>query len=197
MADQIPSKKQQGETIFHTLLREAVTSRADCPCPSSPTDLQAQYSNFKTQLQQLAQKIGDIEQDAEEHKYAHPPASCFSCRPSSRTVRPRPARRTPPLTSPLSFPSGQQADCRSRTHRSCRLVLETLEPLSGQRKCFRMINGVLVERTVKDTMPAVRSNSDGLKRVLDDLVKQYQKRQDEMERWKVRRDRCRCRRGRG
>ncbi|KAI9758413.1 MAG: hypothetical protein M1815_002161 [Lichina confinis] len=118
MADQISSKKQQ--------------------------DLQVQYSNFKTQLQQLAQKIGDIEQDAEEHK----------------------------------------------------LVLETLEPLPGQRKCFRMINGVLVERTVKDTMPAVRSNSDGLKRVLDDLVKQYQKRQDEMDKWKVREDRCRCCRGR-
>jgi prefoldin subunit 2 len=31
-------------------------------------DLQTTYSNYKNTLQQLAQKIGDIEQEAEEHK---------------------------------------------------------------------------------------------------------------------------------
>jgi prefoldin subunit 2 len=68
---------------------------------------------------------------------------------------------------------------------SCRLVLDTLEPLSGDRKCFRMINGVLVERTVKDVVPALRTNADGLKKVLDDLVKQYKTKQDDLEKWKV------------
>ncbi len=48
-----------------------------------------------------------------------------------------------------------------------------------------MINGVLVERTVKDVEPALRTNSEGLKKVLDDLVKQYKSKQDEMEKWKV------------
>ena len=48
-----------------------------------------------------------------------------------------------------------------------------------------MINGVLVERTVKDVVPALRINSEGLKKVLDDLVKQYKKQQDDMEKWKV------------
>lgn len=66
-----------------------------------------------------------------------------------------------------------------------RLVLETLNPLSEDRKCFRMINGVLVERTVKDVIPALRTNSEGLKQVLDDLVVQYKSKQDEMEKWKV------------
>lgn len=65
-------------------------------------------------------------------------------------------------------------------------MLETLEPLPGDRKCFRMINGVLVERTVKDVVPALKTNSDGLKKVLDDLLKQYKDKQDEMEKWKVR-----------
>ncbi len=64
-------------------------------------------------------------------------------------------------------------------------MLETLEPLPGDRKCFRMINGVLVERTVKDVVPALKTNSDGLKKVLDDLLKQYKDKQDEMEKWKV------------
>ncbi len=67
-----------------------------------------------------------------------------------------------------------------------RLVLETLKPLPGDRKCFRMINGVLVERTVDGVLPALQTNSDGLKKVLDELVKQYKRQQEEMEKWKVR-----------
>lgn len=68
---------------------------------------------------------------------------------------------------------------------SSRLVLETLEPLSGDRKCFRMINGVLTERTVKDVVPILKSNADNLKDALDNFVKQYKAKQDEMEKWKV------------
>ncbi|KAI0457704.1 Prefoldin beta-like protein [Xylaria acuta] len=96
-------------------------------------ELQVTYSNYKNTLQQLAQKIGDVEQESEEHK----------------------------------------------------LVLETLEPLPKDRKCFRMINGVLVERTVKDVVPALKTNAEGLKKVLDDLVKQYKTKQDDLEKWKV------------
>ena len=66
-----------------------------------------------------------------------------------------------------------------------RLVLETLEPLPGDRKCFRMINGVLVERTVQDVIPALKTNAEGLKKVLEDLVKQYKLKQDELDKWKV------------
>jgi prefoldin subunit 2 len=51
-----------------------------------------------------------------------------------------------------------------------------------------MINGVLVERTVKDVIPALQTNAEGLKKVLDDLVKNYKSKQDELETWKVRHD---------
>ncbi|KAI4163806.1 MAG: hypothetical protein LQ342_002579 [Letrouitia transgressa] len=95
-------------------------------------ELQQQYTNYKNNLQQLAQRIGDVEQEAEEHK----------------------------------------------------LVLDTLKPLPESRKCFRMINGVLVEKTVKDVMPALTTNSEGLKKVLEELLKQYKKQQEEMEKWK-------------
>src|ERR1700712_5529708 len=44
--------------------------------PSS--ELQLQYQNFKNALQQLAQKIGDVEQEAEEHKYVQSVLSCLS-----------------------------------------------------------------------------------------------------------------------
>ncbi|KAL2886703.1 putative prefoldin subunit 2 [Ceratocystis lukuohia] len=95
-------------------------------------DLQAQYSNYKNALQQLASKIGEIEQDTEEHK----------------------------------------------------LVLDTLEPLPGDRKCFRLINGVLVERTVEDVKPLLKTNAEGLAKVLEDLVKQYKLKEDELQKWK-------------
>jgi prefoldin subunit 2 len=68
---------------------------------------------------------------------------------------------------------------------TARLVLETLGPLADDRKCFRMINGVLVERTVKDVVPALKTNAEGLKKVLEDLVKQYKTKQDDLEKWKV------------
>jgi DNA-binding MltR family transcriptional regulator len=49
-----------------------------------------------------------------------------------------------------------------------------------------MINGVLTERTVKEVVPILKTNSDGLKKALEELVKQYKTKQDDMEKWKVR-----------
>ncbi|TQS32621.1 hypothetical protein Golomagni_07059 [Golovinomyces magnicellulatus] len=65
------------------------------------------------------------------------------------------------------------------------LVLDTLTPLSDDRKCFRLINGVLVERTVKDVVPALKTNQEGLSKILEDLVKQYKTKQDDLDSWKV------------
>ena len=48
-----------------------------------------------------------------------------------------------------------------------------------------MINGVLTERTVKKVIPTLRTNSDGLKKAREELVKHYKSMQDEMEKWKV------------
>lgn len=48
-----------------------------------------------------------------------------------------------------------------------------------------MINGVLIERTVEDVIPALKTNSEGLGKVLEDLVKSYKRQQEEMEKWKV------------
>lgn len=48
-----------------------------------------------------------------------------------------------------------------------------------------MVNGVLVERAVKDVLPQLKTNAEGLKKVLDDLLKQYTAKQEELEKWKV------------
>lgn len=38
---------------------------------------------------------------------------------------------------------------------------------------------------MKDIVPALKTNQDGLKKVLDDLVKNYKTKQDELDSWKV------------
>jgi len=43
-----------------------------------------------------------------------------------------------------------------------RLVIDTLKELEGDRKTFRMIGGVLVERTVSEVLPSVQENHDGI-----------------------------------
>ena len=44
-------------------------------------------------------------------------------------------------------------------------VIKALEPLDNSRKCFRLIGGVLVERTVAEVQPAVKSNCEQLRLV--------------------------------
>lgn len=48
-----------------------------------------------------------------------------------------------------------------------------------------MVNGVLVERTVEDVLPSLKTNSDGLKQVLEELLKQYKSKQTDLDNWKV------------
>lgn len=48
---------------------------------------------------------------------------------------------------------------------SCSAVIETLretQKASPDRKCFRMIGGVLVERSVKEVLPALETNLAGV-----------------------------------
>lgn len=56
---QVDSKRQQGKQCPSSTFRTGT---------NTPPELQMQYSNFKNTLHQLAQKIGDIETEAEEHK---------------------------------------------------------------------------------------------------------------------------------
>ncbi|RMZ07156.1 hypothetical protein D0860_05245 [Hortaea werneckii] len=178
-------------------------------------ELQVQYSNYKDTLQAIAQKIGDVEQEGEEHKLLTVDRFFHRLALSQNFAVTQYTSAKPSLTATigsarwLSYGSASKIlheFCRSwvysMTHllsekcvredkvspanTSVRLVLETLTPLPGDRKCFRMINGVLVERTVSEVLPALQTNAEGLKKVLEDLVKQYRTKQEDMDKWKVR-----------
>ncbi|KIJ20380.1 hypothetical protein PAXINDRAFT_174780 [Paxillus involutus ATCC 200175] len=103
--------------------------------PLSDQEIQQTYSRFQNDLQTLAGKIGELEQEAEEHT----------------------------------------------------LVLSTLnEALAEEpdRKCFRLIGGVLVERTVKDVVPALQTNRDGIKKVVATLTEQIKTKEQELDNFK-------------
>ncbi|KAL7688266.1 putative prefoldin beta [Plasmopara halstedii] len=64
-------------------------------------------------------------------------------------------------------------------------VIQTLKELPSGRKAYRMVGGVLVERTVQEVLPAVSTNRDGIAQVLTQLnenIKQKEKDADEWQR---------------
>ncbi|NWX94800.1 PFD2 protein, partial [Nothoprocta pentlandii] len=54
------------------------------------------------------------------------------------------------------------------------LVIETLRAVEAARRCYRMVGGVLVERTVKEVLPALESNKEQIGRLLETLTQQLQ-----------------------
>jgi len=50
-----------------------------------------------------------------------------------------------------------------------KIVIENLDNVDGDRKCYRMVGGVLVERTVKEVVPALISNRDKLAKLIESL----------------------------
>ncbi|XP_058016744.1 prefoldin subunit 2 [Ahaetulla prasina] len=55
-----------------------------------------------------------------------------------------------------------------------KLVIETLREVDPTRKCFRMVGGVLVERTVKEVLPALENNKEQINKIIETLTQQLQ-----------------------
>lgn len=60
------------------------------------------------------------------------------------------------------------------------LVIGAIQPLDPTRKCYRMIGGVLVERTIAEVLPAVQRNKEGLQEVIARLTEALQKKKKEI-----------------
>lgn len=69
------------------------------------------------------------------------------------------------------------------------MVVDTLEPMEGTRRAYRLVGGVLVERTVAEVLPTVKENQAGIKQVLQQLAASRIKKEKEAAEWKVRRGR--------
>ena len=62
----------------------------------------------------------------------------------------------------------QLADMDS-TMKEHKLVLETLQKVEPTRKCFRLVNGVMVERTASEIIPAIKKSIEQIEQVMKEL----------------------------
>lgn len=60
------------------------------------------------------------------------------------------------------------------------LVINAIKPLDPSRKCYRMVGGVLVERTIKEVLPAVQRNKEGLEEVIARLYEALEKKRKDI-----------------
>lgn len=55
------------------------------------------------------------------------------------------------------------------------MVIATLQNVNEDRRCFRLVGGVLTERKVKDVLPALITNLEKLKELIEKLKEQITK----------------------
>uniref|UniRef100_A0A8C8VR70 Prefoldin subunit 2 n=1 Tax=Pelusios castaneus TaxID=367368 RepID=A0A8C8VR70_9SAUR len=60
------------------------------------------------------------------------------------------------------------------------LVIDTLREVDPTRKCYRMVGGVLVERTVKEVLPALENNKEQINKIIETLTQQLQAKGQEL-----------------
>lgn len=60
------------------------------------------------------------------------------------------------------------------------LVINAIQPLDPTRRCYRMIGGVLVERTIKEVLPAVQQNKEGIELVIARLNEALERKKKEL-----------------
>ncbi|KAL9651231.1 hypothetical protein ABK040_006232 [Willaertia magna] len=64
-------------------------------------------------------------------------------------------------------------------------VLSALSELNEDRKCYRLVGGVLVERTVKEVIPAVSTNKENLESSEERLKKDLEDKEMEIAAFKT------------
>ncbi|XP_034020818.1 prefoldin subunit 2 [Thalassophryne amazonica] len=66
------------------------------------------------------------------------------------------------------------------------LVIDTLKEVDPSRKCFRLVGGVLVERTVKEVLPALENNKEQITKIIESLNAQMQAKGRELTEYRER-----------
>lgn len=63
-------------------------------------------------------------------------------------------------------------------------MIDTLKTVDENRKCFRLIGGVLTEQTVKETLPNLVQNKDQLEKLIENGKEQLTKKGLEINKFK-------------
>ena len=64
------------------------------------------------------------------------------------------------------------------------IVIDTLKKVDPARKCFRMVGGILSERTVNEVLPALEQNKGQIQDVIDKLKTQLGERGQELNKFR-------------
>ncbi|VDP72975.1 unnamed protein product [Echinostoma caproni] len=65
------------------------------------------------------------------------------------------------------------------------MVIKVLRGVDPNRKCMRMIDNVLIERQVKDILPALETNVQKMTECIETLTKQFEEKGRELQRYKA------------
>ncbi|XP_068611703.1 prefoldin subunit 2 [Brachionichthys hirsutus] len=66
------------------------------------------------------------------------------------------------------------------------LVIETLKDVDHSRKCYRLVGGVLVERTVKEVLPALETHKEQISKYIESLNTKMQSKGRELTEYRER-----------
>lgn len=76
-------------------------------------------------------------------------------------------------------------------HAEYKRVADTLKPMDGARRCFQLLNGVLVEKTIDEVAPSVAANRDSLESVVKGMHERLAKLLEEMKAYQAKFN-CAC-----
>jgi len=65
------------------------------------------------------------------------------------------------------------------------LVVNTISKLDPNRRCFRQIGGVLVERTIKEVLPAVQKNLERIDGLIAKVTEQLKHKEKEADDYRI------------
>ncbi|KAH8876924.1 Prefoldin subunit 2 [Schistosoma japonicum] len=65
------------------------------------------------------------------------------------------------------------------------MVIKVLQSVEPTRKCMRMIDNVLIERQVKDILPALEASVQKMSECIETLSKQFEEKGRELQRYKA------------
>ncbi|CAH8553411.1 unnamed protein product [Schistosoma margrebowiei] len=65
------------------------------------------------------------------------------------------------------------------------MVIKVLQSVEPTRKCMRMIDNVLIERQVKDILPALEDSVKKMSECIETLSKQFEEKGRELQRYKA------------
>ncbi|TGZ73272.1 hypothetical protein CRM22_001615 [Opisthorchis felineus] len=65
------------------------------------------------------------------------------------------------------------------------MVIKVLQGVDPNRKCMRIIGNVLIERQVKDILPALETNVQKMTECIDSLTKKFEEKGSELQRYKT------------